>query len=61
MKVLTTQGLIDRSALEVQDEIEDTETARITATLWFLDGKLVRRDVHVNVLRGFEVGVTSGE
>lgn len=59
MKVLTTEGLIDHDKLEVIDTTEWADNARCTKTEWFLDGKLVRRDGHVNVLAGFELGINT--
>lgn len=53
--VFTTKGLVDRSRLEVKDIVEEHDNARVTATEWLLDGELVRRDVHVNVLRGLDI------
>lgn len=52
VRVITTRGLIARELLEVTDHIEWHDNARVTATEWRLDGELVRRDVHANVLRG---------
>lgn len=56
MLVQTTKGLIDRSALDVRDIVEEHDNARVNATEWFLNGELVRRDVNVNILRGAELG-----
>ena len=55
MKVQTTDGLVEREELEVHDLIQETEDLRITATEWFRDGRLVRRDVNLNVLRGLSM------
>ncbi len=55
MKVITTEGLIDQEQLRVEDHVQWTDTARIVATEWYLSDKLVRRDVHVNILRGMEL------
>lgn len=52
MMVHTTQGLIERQRLEVKDVTVEEDNARVTATEWYLGGQLVRRDVHVNILRG---------
>lgn len=57
--VHTTEGLIERERLTVTDSIRETDNARVTATEWALDGKVVRRDVHVNVLRFPETKVRS--
>lgn len=54
--VQTTQGLIEKQKLEVKDVVSNEDNARITATEWFLDGVLVRRDVNVNILNG--IGLT---
>lgn len=50
--IQTKDGLIARDELEVQDITEWHENARVTATEWRRAGELVRRDVHVNILRG---------
>lgn len=52
MKVYTTKGLVDRDLLTVADVVSDEPNARVTATEWRMDGELVRRDVHVNILAG---------
>lgn len=52
MLVQTTRGLVERAQLEVRDIVDEQEGARVTATEWYLDGELVRRDVHVNILCG---------
>ena len=54
MFVQTLVGLIERERLEVSDITVEEDNARVTATEWRLDGELVRRDVHVNVLRGLQ-------
>lgn len=51
-RVHTTRGFIERARLEVRDFVEWHDNARVTATEWRLGGELVRRDVHVNILRG---------
>jgi len=55
MLVHTIKGLIDRDRLTVKDVITEEETARVTATEWYLEDELVRRDVNVNVLVGQSV------
>lgn len=52
MQVQTNKGLIDRDLLTIRDVVEEYDNARVSATEWFLEGELVRRDVNVNVLRG---------
>ena len=61
MQVNTTKGLIERGLLDVKDIITDEDNARVTATEWCLDGELVRRDVHVNMLRGVELNAEQAE
>jgi hypothetical protein len=51
MKVMTSQGEIERSELVARDITEESDDARVTATEWYLLGVLVRRDVWVNPLR----------
>ena len=60
MDILTKNGLIDRSLLHVYDIITEEENARVTATEWYLEGELVRRDVMVNILRGIELNSQQG-
>jgi len=55
MLIQTTVGLVDKSELEVNDIVTEEENARVIATEWFLEGKLVRRDVNVNILRGLDL------
>ena len=52
MLVHTTAGLVPAERLTVEDITEWHENARVTATEWRMDGELVRRDVHVNILCG---------
>ena len=52
MLVHTTKGLIERDLLEVTDIVTEEDNARVIATEWRLDGELVKRDVHVSILRG---------
>lgn len=53
--IQTKDGLIDRSELIVKDIISEEDNARVTATEWYKGTELVRRDVHVNVLRGLSL------
>lgn len=55
MLVYTTLGLVPHEQLNVQDITEWHDNARVTATEWRKDGELVRRDVHVNILRGHDL------
>lgn len=55
MLVHTTKGLIERDQLEAKDIISEQDNARVIATEWFLGDELVRRDVHVSILRGQSV------
>lgn len=55
MKVVTLRGLVDLSSLEVRDIVSYEEDARVIATEYTLDGELVRRDVHVSLLRGLSL------
>ena len=54
MKVLTTQGLVDIHKLHVHDVVSWSGNTRTTATEWYLEEELVRRDVWINALRGIE-------
>jgi hypothetical protein len=55
MLVHTTKGLVDRDQLQAKDIITEEDNARVIATEWFLGEELVRRDVHVSILRGQSV------
>lgn len=55
MKVHTTKGLIDRDQLRTSDVITEEDNARVVATEWFLGDEMVRRDVHVSILRGLDI------
>ena len=57
MKVQTTHGLVERSTLTTKDEVREDDATRVTATEWYLNNELVRRDVWVNALRGVECDV----
>lgn len=52
--VTTTKGLVAREALTIKDVISEEDSARVTATEWYLGDELVRRDVNVNILCGLE-------
>lgn len=56
MLVHTTKGLVERDQLQAKDIITEADNARVTATEWYLGAELVRRDVHVNILRGLSLG-----
>lgn len=58
--VYTTKGLVPLNELEVTDVTSIEGQARVTATEWRKDGELVRRDVHVNLLRGLEMNGQQG-
>lgn len=60
-QVHTIKGLIDRDRLTVEDIVNEDGNSRAIATEWRLDGELVRRDVHVMILRGHEVGAAQAE
>lgn len=58
MQVQTAQGLIDRALLDVVDLVSEDDNSRAIATEWRIrsTGELVRRDVHVMVLRTQAIG-----
>jgi hypothetical protein len=60
MKVATTEGEIEASELIVKDVPQWSDNARVIATEWYLNGKLVRRDVWANVLRAEKTEVKRG-
>lgn len=55
MKVQTTKGLIEREELRAVEIISEEDNARVVATEWFMGDELVRRDVHVSILRALEI------
>lgn len=59
-EVVTADGYIDRKELEIRDVVEESDTARVVATEFYREGRLVRRDVWVNVLRGADMPVQGG-
>jgi hypothetical protein len=62
MKVQVEEGkLIDFADLEVKEVVAMADNARVVATEWRHNGKLVRRDVHVIVLRHLQIGACHGE
>jgi hypothetical protein len=51
------RALVERERLEVHDVFAgETDNSRATATEWYLDGKLVRRDCAVSILRTEAIG-----
>lgn len=60
MKVTTAEGEIDHTKLEPTDISQWGDNCRVVATEWYHDGKLVRRDVWVNVLVAPTIGVKRG-
>ena len=54
-QIHTKLGLIDIDRLIVNDIITLENDARVTATEWFLEDELVRRDVNVNILKGLSL------
>ena len=50
--VHTSIGMIERERLTVTDVVTDEPNARITKTIWRLDGEMVREDLYVNILQG---------
>lgn len=57
MKVLTTKGLLDRSALSVKDVVTESDTARTVATEYYLGDELVKRSVWIDIWQPLEMGV----
>lgn len=53
--IYTAKGLLPLSQLTVSDHITLDDNARVTATEWRMGDELVRRDVHVNLLRGLSM------
>lgn len=61
MQVLTTQGLVEYSELDVKDVVELGDNHRKVATEFRLHGELVRRDVAVSMLRGLDSESSHGQ
>lgn len=55
MLVHTIKGLVEFDKLSMKDVITLEDNARVIATEWRLGDELVRRDVHVNILRGLDL------
>lgn len=60
MQIFTSDGLIERELLTVKDIVEEVGSFRTTATEWYLGEKLVRRDVHLNLLRPLDINSEQG-
>lgn len=60
MLVHTTKGLLERDALDMKYAMQFHDNAHVVAVEWYHEGEMVRRDVHVSVLRGPEVQVSEG-
>lgn len=50
--VQTTIGLLDSNQLEIKDIVEMNDMVRTTATEWYKNGEMVRRDLNINILCG---------
>lgn len=61
MKIYTTKGLVDFDQLTVADVVTMEDNARVTATEWRMGDELVRRDVHVNMLRQLDMNADQGD
>lgn len=60
-KVHTTKGLIDRDLLKVKDVVTEGDNWRAIATVWTLNGEMVRQDSHVAILEGQTLAGTQAE
>lgn len=58
--VHTAIGKIERNLLTVKDTVTEEDSCRVIATEWFLEDKLVRRDVNVNIFDGLSLEGTQG-
>lgn len=56
MLVDTIEGPIERDLLDVKDIIEEGPNCRSIATEWRFEGRLVKRDCHVMILSGAQMG-----
>ena len=61
MLVQTAKGLIEMEKLVVNQSLTTEDNAMVTVTEWYLGDELVRRDVHVNILRSVPVFSEQGE
>lgn len=55
-QIYTTNGYVDPSILEKKVIVSDEPQAHITATEYWLEGELVRRDVDI-ALKGREIAL----
>ena len=60
MLVQTAIGPVPIEELEIKDVTELHDNARVVATEWRKGGELVRRDVHVSILRGHALSSEQG-
>ena len=60
MKVLTTKGEIEFSDLAVQDIVEVGDNYRKVSVEYRLDGEIVKRSVHIDMLRPVGTCVEQG-
>jgi hypothetical protein len=59
----TTKGYLPITTLRIVDiegKLNHDGSVRTTATEWYLGDELVRRDVHINILRGQSIFAKQG-
>jgi len=61
MQVYTIKGLVDRDQLTVKDIVNEGANDRSVVTEWYLGEELVRRDVHVMILRPIGMDGNAGD
>lgn len=60
MLINTLVGPVEESSLVKMDIKEPIPCGECVSTEYFLDGKLVRRDITINVKEGFALGSAGG-
>jgi len=59
--VVTTEGLIERERLEMREAFGDSDRECWHAIEYYLDGRLVKRGVHVHLKQGLELKAAVAE
>lgn len=55
--VQTAEGLLPRDELTVDETCDETDNSRRMVRKWFYQGRIVRQDAFVSMLRGVQLGV----
>lgn len=61
MKVTTIYGEMEDSLLERRDTHEDFEQCSVDAVEYWLNGEMVHRSPTINIKRGYELNLATGQ